>query len=275
MYAIMDILYLSALCSETEYNRMFQKYKTTSSHASQKFHRLICRGLIENGCNVSTCSIRVIKSSATDDLSKDDECENGIKYHYLKRVSNYKLNRMYIILQAVQYIHEWHKHHPEGVLICDIISGELSIARRIAKLFCKSIYTVGLVTDVPNARAGDQRTGIRGIPRRLKNRLISSYDAYIFLTEKMNTLLNSKGRPYVVVEGVVDPNVKNIENSLETKYDTKVCIMAGLLENVFGVDILLKGFMKVKDQDARLYFYGKGSAINEIKEAGHIDSRIQ
>ena len=270
----MDVLYLSALCSEKEYDRMFEKYRTTSSHAAQKFHRLICRGLDDNGCNVYTCSVREIQVPARDDLEKEDEIENSIHYHYVKRITNYKLNRVYTIIQSLRDILWWNIEHPVGVLICDIISGELSIARRIAKFFRPSLYTVGLVTDVPNVRAGDQRKGLNSFPVRIKNQLISSFDAYIFLTEKMNLLLNRKERPYVVVEGVTDPQVLYVENSLEKKYKNKVCIMAGLLENVFGVDVLLKGFMGVEDPDARLYFYGKGSAITDIKEAGRRDSRI-
>ena len=271
----MDVLYLSALCSEKEYGRMFDKYKTTSSHASQKFHRLICNGLRDNGCNVYTCSVRVIQAPAPDDLSKEDETENGIHYHYVKRVTNYGINRLYTVIQTLRCIFQWSRKHPQGIVICDIIAGEMSIARRIAKWIKPGIYTAGLVTDVPNIRAGDGRGGIRGIPRSVKNRLISSFDSYIFLTEKMNSLLNTRKRPYVIIEGVIDSQVLQTKNTLENKYEEKVCMMAGLLENEFGIDTLLKGFMKVRDPEARLHFYGKGSAVDEIIGAGREDPRIK
>lgn len=269
-----EVLYLSALCSIKEYERMFQRYKTTSSHASQKFHRMICNGLVENGCAVETLSVRVIRNSQRADLSKEDECENDIKYHYLKRWPNYKLNQLYSIVQSVAFLLKWKKRHPDGIIICDIIAGELSMAQSIAKWFDKSLISIGLVTDVPNVRAGDERKGIRDIPRRIKNSLIANYDGYIFLTEEMNCLLNKKHMPYTVIEGLVDQTVLEKKNTLEGKNKFKECMMAGLLENVFGVDILLKAFMKVRNPDARLVFYGKGSAVEEIKKAGDIDPRI-
>ena len=148
------------------------------------------------------------------------------------------------------------------------------MAQSIAKWFDKSLISIGLVTDVPNVRAGDERKGIRDIPRRIKNSLIANYDGYIFLTEEMNCLLNKKHMPYTVIEGLVDQTVLEKKNTLEGKNKFKECMMAGLLENVFGVDILLKAFMKVRNPDARLVFYGKGSAVEEIKKTGDIDPRI-
>lgn len=268
------ILYLSALCSLKEYDRMFVKYKTTSSHASQKFHRMMCNGLLKNDCSLDTLSIRVIQVPAKDDCSKEDELENGIHYHYLKRIPNYKLNRLYSIWQSIIYILKWKKENPDGILICDVISGELSIAQAIAKILKPNLQSIGLVTDVPNVRAGDERKGVKNLPRRIKNSLISNYDGYIFLTPPMNDLLNKKHVPYVIVEGLADEKVLLKENKLDDKGDFKVCMMAGLLENVFGVDVLLRAFMKTKNPDARLVFYGKGTAVKEIEEASQHDPRV-
>ena len=79
----MDILFLSSLCSEKEYERMFNLYKSTSSHASQKFNRLFVKGLIENGCNVQTLTQRILFAYTEDERTHEDEEENGIHYTYL------------------------------------------------------------------------------------------------------------------------------------------------------------------------------------------------
>ena len=55
-----NVLYLSSLCSVEEYKKMFSKYGTTSSHASQKFNRLFVKGLIENNCEVYAISQKIV-----------------------------------------------------------------------------------------------------------------------------------------------------------------------------------------------------------------------
>ena len=105
--------------------------------------------------------------------------------------------------------------------------------------------------------------------------MISIYDGYIFLTEKMNECLNKKNKPYVVVEGMVDQAVLEIPNTVENKYPDAVCMMAGLLEDIFGVSALLKAFMKTDNENARLLFYGKGSAVPEINACTEKDPRIK
>ena len=158
--------------------------------------------------------------------------------------------------------------------MCDIVLEEISIAVRLSS-FGSSVKTYGIVTDVPGIRAGDQRKGIKAIPKKIKNYMISGYDGYIFLTEKMNEQLNKKNKPYVIVEGMVDQDVLNVQNTMENKYPKAVCMMAGLLEDIFGISALLKAFMKTDQPNARLLFYGKGSAVSEINMCAERDSRIK
>lgn len=269
----MKILYLSSLCSMKEYERMFEKYGSTSSHASQKFNRLLVKGLIENGCEVETLTERIILQKTYDDLIRPEEVENGIKYVYLRRYTNKKLNRIMTIWNAFKYIYKWNQKNPRGTIICDIILGELSIAVWLASKI-KRLNTTAIVTDVPNIRAGEKRRGIAALPIRIKNIIIFSYKSYIFLTEAMNDRLNIYRKPYIIIEGLVDENILKESNTLNNKYPEKVVMMAGLLEDIFGVEMLLEAFKKVKNKEARLKFYGKGSSIEKIKKASEEDNRI-
>lgn len=271
----MKVLYLSSLCSIKEYERMFKLYGSTSSHASQKFNRLLVYGLKENGCDVETLTQRVVCSNnGKEDYKRPSEIEAGIKYNYLPRVDSKYLNRIKTITSACVEIRHWCKKNPKGVIIADIILGELSIALLLAKLFGIKNKTVAIVTDVPNIRAGDTRKGIKAIPIEIKNKLIEIYDSYIFLTQQMNEVLNPQNKPYVIVEGIVDADILNIPNELENKYSEKIIMMAGLLEDVFGVDILVEAFKNIKDDNARLKLYGKGNYVKQILEASKQDARI-
>ena len=270
----MKVLYLSSLCSIREYERMFELYGSTSSHASQKFNRMLVEGLIENGCQVDALSQRIIVNGGESDLLRPDEEENNIHYRYLPRYSNKIINRLMTIWNACKEIKIWKKKNPDGVVICDIILGEMSIAVWLSSL-CSTVKKYGIVTDVPGIRAGDRRKGLKAIPQKIKDLMITKYDGYIFLTEAMNTLLNKKNKPYVIVEGMVDPSVLDIPNLMEDKYPEAVCMMAGLLEDVFGVSALLKAFEQTDNPRAKLLFYGKGSAVPEINTHALKDSRIR
>ena len=269
----MDVLYLSSLCSVKEYERMFAKYGSTSSHASQKFNRLLVRGLVENGFHVDALTQRIFVNPDKDDLSHEPETENDISYHYIPQIKNRKMNRIFVMLQAFRFILRWTKAHRDGIVICDIILGELSLALMAARKI-KRARTTAIVTDVPSIRAGEKRTGLCALPIRIKNGVIKSYDSYIFLTEQMNKLLNVRKKPYVIIEGFADSNVLKEPNTIEKKYPQKVIMMAGLLENIFGVDALLEAFQQIHCPDAILKFYGKGSSVSAIEDAASKDKRI-
>lgn len=261
------------MCSLAEYERLFIKYKTTSSHASQRFHRLITLGMIENGVDVETVTHRSIKNPDVEECKERIEVENNITYNYLKQLKINGLNRPYTILAAYRKLKKISVLNPDMLLCVDILKGELSIAALLFRIFHKC-KTIGLVTDVPNFRANEKRKGIRALPYKFKNFLISRYDSYIFLTEKMNETLNHKGKPYVIIEGIVDETIAEIPNIPENKHPEKVVMMAGLLEKEYGVDALLDAFHNIKIEDARLYFYGKGKSVELIKSYAYKDSRI-
>lgn len=270
----MEILYMSSLCTIKEYKRMFEKYGTTSSHASQKFHRLMTRGLKANGIDVVMLSYRAISTPEKDDLKHADEQEGQMNFHYLPHCRNRKVNRLYTILQTYSFLKKWKKEHPDMVLISDTINGEFSIAISLFKILhkCKAI---GLVLDVPSIRANEHRTGLKAIPIKIKNGLIANFDAYVFLTEQMNNVLNPDQKPYTVIEGLVDENLLNQENSLALKDPKKVIMMAGLLEKEFGVDSLLEAFSNTNDKDIELHLYGKGGSAETVRKFEKKDSRIK
>ena len=269
----MDILYLSSLCSSREYERMFNLYKSTSSHASQKFNRLFVRGLLENGCNVETLTQRIIFNYTKDEQTHEDEDENDVHYTYLPVYKGKLANRIKTIWNTFRFVRKWQKKHPDGYVICDIILGEMSIGVWLASKFSK-INSTAIVTDVPSIRAGDSRKGLKAIPIKIKNSMIAKYKSYVFLTEQMNTKLNPRKRPYAIIEGLVDDTITDTPNKIENKYPEKTVMMAGLLRDIYGVDMLVEAFKEVDCPYAKLKFYGKGSSVKKIEEAAKEDERI-
>jgi len=269
----MDILYLSSLCSTKEYERMFELYKSTSSHASQKFNRLFVKGLVENGCNVEALTKRIIFNYTKEERNHEDEEENGIHYTYLPVYKRRFVDRIKTMWKTFRYVKKWQKKHPDGYVICDIILGEMSLGVWLASKFSK-VNSIAIVTDVPSIRAGDARKGLKALPVKIKNSMIAKYKSYVFLTEQMNVKLNPKNRPYAIIEGLVDDTIINVPNTIENKYPEKTIMMAGLLRDIYGVDMLVDAFKEIDNPSARLKFYGKGPSVKTIEDAAKEDFRI-
>ena len=263
----MNILYLSNMISLSEQNKLFSKYGTLLSYAAQRFHKLVTKGLLDCGCNIYALTYENAPNGHFDDDKTYNETEDGITYEYIPFGKIFS-----IIYYATKRIIKWQKEHPNGIIVCDTIVGELSIAVNLASVFCK-INSVAIVTDVPLVRALDQRKGIRKLPIMLKQQMIYHYKNYIFLTEQINSLLNKKNRPYVVVEGIADGTIE-LENTKESS-QKKICIMAGLLEDEFGVGLLIESFKKADVKDSELVFYGKGKSVEKIIEENKNDERIK
>lgn len=270
----MKIIYLSSLCSIAEYERLFERYGTTSSHASQKFHRLLTRGFFENGVQIETVTHRSLQKVSADALKEKTEEFDGIIYNYLPQTKYKKFNRLYIVLKAYKKLKQIKKQNADMNICVDILRGELSIAVALFSFFNKC-KTIGIVTDVPSFRADETRKGIKALPIKFKNFLISRYDLYVFLTEKMNTELNPKHKPYVIIEGIADDKISEGCREGTVKYPEKVIMLAGLLEKEYGIDDLVEAFYGIKDDDIRLHIYGKGKSVKLIKEYAEKDGRIK
>ena len=267
----MDILFVSSLCSNKQNDAIFKEHNRLSSYASQKFNKLFVTGLLENDCKVDALSQRILHSKSYAPIN---ETEKSVQFTYLHHKKNRSLNRISVIIEATKKIIQWCKAHKKGIVICDTIIGELSIAVLIASKLIKNV-TIAIVTDVPSIRANDNRKGLKSIPVKIKNSLIYCYDSYVFLTEEMNSLFNTHNKPYVVIEGMVDEKAQMINNTLDLKSDKKICMMAGLLDDIYGVDSLIKAFSNLEYKDVELVFYGRGNSVQRIIETAKNDGRIK
>lgn len=113
---------------------------------------------------------------------------------------------------------------------------------------------------------------ISGIISKLKKKIYislsraveNSFDGYILITRNMLEKINSKNKPYCVIEGMVkancvSPNNPNIERE-------KIILYAGSLHKKFGIAKLVEGFQKADTKDYKLVIYGKGDYENELRE---------
>ena len=92
------------------------------------------------------------------------------------------------------------------------------------------------------------------------------FKKYLFLTEQMSDIVNPKNRPYVVLEGHSDISMKDTVNQLSNKYDKKVCLYAGSLKRIYGIENLVEGFVKANVENSELHIYGNGDYVVDLKK---------
>ncbi len=257
----MNIIYLSSACTETKFKELFEHSEHKPGQAVMKYHRLIMEGLAKNGASVTAISSLPVNrvNCAKKRLVKCSESYKGIEYVY-PTVYNVRLfKNVFLLIQIVLLVlKEIKKHRNEkNVIICDGLYITLSMAAIITSKLRK-VSTLGIVTDVPGKMVGGKKAGA------VADRVIRSFDSYILLTEQMNEIVNPNGKPYIVQEGLVDSDSEMLENSIKNKFEKFTFLYTGLLQREYGVEMLVKSFVKAGIPEAELLLCGDGPYKEEL-----------
>ncbi len=269
----MKVLYVSTLCADHEIEKILKTAEVKPLQSIQKFHRLVCEGLALNNVSISTMTIIPVAPSTHKKIFWMEECEieNGVHYNYLTFVNLPIIKQISTILSSICNIIKFKfSSKDKKIIICDILNATLSITTLIfSKIF--NIKCITIVTDLPNYIG--KINFKNNLYKILLRSIQSKFDGYIFLTNKMHDVINSNKKPYIVMEGLVDFSMKNIENKLENKYKKNVIIYAGGLYEKYGVKNLIEAFLCTKENNIELWFYGSGDLDEYINKIN--DNRIQ
>lgn len=266
----MKIIYISTLISKSKMNEIIESSKKKPLQSIQKFHRLICEGLAKNGAQVKTMSSIPMSRAISNKILWIDKKEksNEVEYNYIPFINLKVLRQITTFLGIIiMTIKECIKEKKEKVFVCDILNTTIaSTTLIISKIF--KIKCIAIVTDLPRDIGGKF-----SISKKINQVLQNKYDAYILLTEAMNEVVNEKNKPFVVIEGIADTNMKYKKNNSEDKYREKVCIYAGGLYEKYGVKDLVKAFKQLKQDNIRLHIYGTGELEDYLNKIN--DNRIK
>lgn len=246
----MKIIYISTVCTLKKYRELFEKSNNKPGQAVLKYHRLLIEGLsnVKNveitaisslPVNRNNCSRKFIKKSA--------ENNKNVCYYYMDIINVPVIKNIVIFLETiVRLLYEIICSKSKCILICDTLYNTISIATLLVSklLKCKC---VAIVTDVPGIMLGSQKYG------KLGRKIINLFNAYIFLTHAMNSLLNVNDKPYIVMEGHVDKKMYKVKKSIKEKYPFKVCMYTGAIKEIYGVKQLVEAFIACDLQNAELH----------------------
>ena len=268
----MKVIYISALSSQRLINAIYESTGRNPGFAVQKFSRLLVKGLVGNGIDCSTLSNAPITDSFSESriISLKDETEGDIRYRYIPYINLPFLKHLCVLFYTLFYIIRWGlKGKEDKVVICDVLCISASLGALLATKLCR-IKSVAVVTDIYDQMVGKIPHGIKGIKSKLAGALnrwyVTSFSSYVLLTEAMNTVVNPKDRPYIVMEALCDIEAFEEISDMIPKDYPKVVMYAGGLEERYGLKMLVEAFKSLVNRDWELHLYGSGSYVNELRK---------
>lgn len=248
---------------------------------AQKYHSLMMQGLSENiDATVFAVSALPTNRQWTKKVffKKSMDEEKKVSYFYSGFVNFPILRQLSLYFGTLRRIKDLLKKNKNSVIVCDILNQSVAAAARKAAVRCK-IPVVGIVTDVPGHYVGDPKRKSTKNPMKkwrqnFTQKNISEYDAFLFLTEAMNDVVNKNNKPYIVIEGHSDIEMKNRENSLDGKAFPNVIMYAGGVSKIYGLEMLVNAFRKIDPDNWELHIYGKGDYDVELKGISDKEAKI-
>jgi len=276
------ILYISPLCSKKVLDCIFSNSSVKPGLAVQKFHRLIVEGLSmhEKECCVETLSAISITSSSNRRYFWNiaSEIDGNIRYNYIPMIN------LPVLKSIIIFINSFFKlaflilsyRQKEKIILCDILYLPLAMTVFLAsKIF--SVKCVAIVTDLPGLMIGDSviRTSrVNTICNNITYYILSRFDGYVLLTKEMNNKVNSRHKPFLIMEGLVDISMETSDNSLINKKEEIILLYAGGLYEKYGIKNLIEAFMQLKGENLRLHLYGPGEMERDMPYYTNLDKRI-
>ena len=278
----MKLLYLSSVSSESLIDKLYQYNKLDPGFAVQKFSRLMVSGFIANSESVIALTVPPISGTKGFGLfvNLNDEQENGIKYKYIPFINIPILKHICVTLYTFVYVLFWGmKNSSAKCIICDVLNVSACSGALLASKINR-VTSLGVVTDIFNLMVNNHNNLIKKIIYKLANIIhdvyVKSFNKYVVLTNQMNEVVNPKGKPNIVVEGICDVQILNRSNDKGVDKDIpRTILYAGGLYEKYGLKKLVDGFLQADIPNTKLVIYGDGPYVNQLKEVCSKSSNVE
>ncbi len=261
----MKYVYVSPALPENVFGELLGYGKGSPGQQAQKYNKLLAKGISLNGRDVLMLSAPPVPpGSRPFKMTKLKPAESGgLSYRFLNVLDIPVIKNIYTLTQAKKEIKRIAKASPspeDVCVVCDLLTLSASLgALKAAKSL--GVRSCGIVTDLPEFLSG-KPSGKRYA--KLYRKAVSLCGSFVLLTEKMAEALPIGGRPYTVIEGISTPFAKpSAEPSSGSK---KRILYAGGIEKAYGVEKLVKAFLKAGVKDSELLLCGDGSYAEELSE---------
>jgi len=256
--------YVAKLSAPQVFKKYFEAARVKPAQQAQKYHRLMAEGLAANeDVQVTVIGMPPISRKITKTVFFPSEMVNdgGVTYQSMRLVNLPILLQIAAFFSTFHHVRNLCRKDPDCTIVCDVLNITMSAAALLAAKFSRA-KTVGIVTDVPMFLGGK----LQWITKPINQFLLSRFSAFVLLTEQMDAVVNKRNSPYVVIEGQADIRMSVLDNELTGKAPERVCMYAGSVNKVNGIDMLVKAFIMANISDVVLQIYGKGDYEAELKQ---------
>lgn len=262
----MRVIYAAATCTEQVYEKLCGDGKNSPSFQAQKYNRLFIEGLAAL-CPVDVVCYPPIDTSEleTDCLELEEETLGNASYHYVRTYR--RTARKLIHALCAVFTRTYRLADRDSAVVMDCMNQVISLGAMLAARL-KGAKCVGIVTDLPEFQGGGPMMAISRF-------VIRHCTHYVVMTEPMNQRINPKGKPHAVLEGHADITMASRTPSLESKGEKRICLYAGTIHAIYGIQRLVEGFRLADIPDAELHIYGSGDYQQELERIATEDPRIQ
>ncbi len=154
------------------------------------------------------------------------------------------------------------------------------LAAAMAKAVDRSLKVCVVVPDLPEhmnlSHVGRLLRAFKAMDRWILDLVLRHMDCFVFLTRHMAERLGVAGRPWIVMEGAVNPEDANAESWPQVPDNSlKVVLYTGTLHKAYGILDLLEAFSLVPDPTCRMWICGAGDAEPEVRSMVARDPRVR
>jgi glycosyltransferase involved in cell wall biosynthesis len=267
--------FYNTLCSKKTHDVLFKQHNVTSGNAAQNFFGLIAEGLKdEMDSNVFVNSVLPINHTEQKKIfwKLSSEKENNIYYGYVPLINLPILKNFFSSVYIfIQILFKRYSSKSKDIIIVDFLRFSVNLSVVLA---CKlrGIKTLVIVTDLPG-----EDVLKKTLKAKIRNLFIFSisYDFYVCVTAELNSAVNKKNRPFLIIESFANVKFKELVNTVTEKYNERVIVYAGGLHERYGIKILIEGFKMIQDPRLRLWLFGVGPYIDEIEKCSKTDVRVE
>ncbi len=265
----MNIIYISSACFRDDKKFIDQNATIKLENNIINFHNAIIDGIrlqndIENIFSIFGLPIS-IQTNKKIFWKKKYFCHNNINYFQVGFINLPIFKQLIIKHKFISIIKKILKKYNNCVIIYD--ASYVSVIPNILKVAKKyDVKTVGIFADIYDymfdvKRKSNKLSLLKIYFRKMVQKAYISTDYYVFLTQAMNNLVNKEHKPYIVMEGIYYPAIKN---NCDIDKINKSVMYAGGLSNENGVKYLVDAFCSI-DDDITLYIFGTGELVDYIK----------
>lgn len=276
---MIDVLFVGNIYSEEKKSIYLNNSRRGYQFAAQSLQESFLSGLISNGANVTVLTQPSLSSFPLG--YKKPIIKHG-GFYYGGSCLGYTIGKLNVPIVGFpfaykKYIRKWFdsSSNDKIVLVYSANPDMMRIALYIKRHYCH-VHVCYIIPDLPIYMGANKIYELLGFKKRdicFVSKNIESFDSYVVLTEGIAEYLHISEKKHVVIEGMYNP-VDILNTSPKRKKDKFVFLYSGGLVARYGIVDLCNAFLKVNN-NAELWFCGKGDAVESIENLARSDKRIR